>query len=198
MKASAVAFFLLAPLLAHAQTGAWGQCKFEYPIFDHIIVHELTLETKVVELTYVTSIIWAKDSLNTDSNKFSGSTSCVSGYYCRYQNDWYSQCVPGTATTSSAAQPTTTSAPSSSAVPTSSPTSTAPVSTPTAAPGTGWVIPPAQPGTLGEKIRVNKNGRYFGTAGDQGTFSVSAIDSIVKSEFSVVTHENSMNTIFQL
>ena len=40
---------------------------------------------------------------------FSGSTSCVSGYTCVYSNDWYSQCVPGTAATT--LKTTTTSSP---------------------------------------------------------------------------------------
>jgi endoglucanase len=45
---------------------------------------------------------------------FTGSTSCVSGYKCVYSNDWYSQCVPGTAattlkTTTTSAPPTSTS-----------------------------------------------------------------------------------------
>lgn len=31
---------------------------------------------------------------------YSGSTACVSGYTCVYQNDWYSQCLPGGATQS--------------------------------------------------------------------------------------------------
>jgi uncharacterized membrane protein YgcG len=30
---------------------------------------------------------------------WSGSTSCVSGYTCQRQSDYYSQCLPGTATT---------------------------------------------------------------------------------------------------
>ncbi|PVG04888.1 hypothetical protein CPB86DRAFT_803597 [Serendipita vermifera] len=30
-----------------------------------------------------------------------GATTCVSGYYCNYLNYWYSQCVPGTASSSS-------------------------------------------------------------------------------------------------
>lgn len=38
---------------------------------------------------------------------FTGSTSCVSGYVCTYENDYYSQCVPGTATTTTAATSTT-------------------------------------------------------------------------------------------
>ncbi|KAH6643263.1 cellulase [Truncatella angustata] len=31
---------------------------------------------------------------------FTGATTCVSGYTCTYQNDYYSQCVPGTAAAS--------------------------------------------------------------------------------------------------
>ena len=30
---------------------------------------------------------------------------CVSGAYCQYQDAWYSQCVPGTATANPTAQP---------------------------------------------------------------------------------------------
>ncbi|KAG8932517.1 Carbohydrate esterase 4 protein [Tulasnella sp. 418] len=37
---------------------------------------------------------------------YSGETTCVAGAYCKYSNDWYSQCVPGTAT-SVPQQPTT-------------------------------------------------------------------------------------------
>lgn len=38
---------------------------------------------------------------------FTGATTCVSGYHCQYQNDWYSQCVPGSAGASTkAATPT--------------------------------------------------------------------------------------------
>lgn len=51
-------------------------------------------------------------------NGFGGSTSCVSGYHCVYQNDWYSQCLPGaaattmkTSTTSSAPPAATSSSP---------------------------------------------------------------------------------------
>ncbi|KAJ4989579.1 cellulase [Stagonosporopsis vannaccii] len=30
-------------------------------------------------------------------NGWTGAVTCISGYHCQYQNDWYSQCVPGTA-----------------------------------------------------------------------------------------------------
>ncbi|KAL2807712.1 putative mannan endo-1,4-beta-mannosidase F [Aspergillus granulosus] len=33
-------------------------------------------------------------------NNWTGDTTCVSGYVCVYQNDWYSQCLPGAATSS--------------------------------------------------------------------------------------------------
>ncbi|EKM81377.1 hypothetical protein AGABI1DRAFT_113024 [Agaricus bisporus var. burnettii JB137-S8] len=40
-------------------------------------------------------------------NGWTGPTSCVSGYTCVEQNEWYSQCIPGTVTTTTA-PPTTT------------------------------------------------------------------------------------------
>lgn len=45
---------------------------------------------------------------------WTGSTTCVSGYMCVYNNDWYSQCLPGVPSstkTSSAPSTTTTSPP---------------------------------------------------------------------------------------
>lgn len=45
-------------------------------------------------------------------NNWSGATTCVAGYTCTYQNDWYSQCLPGanpvTTTTAKATSTTTT------------------------------------------------------------------------------------------
>jgi endoglucanase len=32
-------------------------------------------------------------------NGYNGPTACVSGYRCVYQNDWYSQCLPGAGST---------------------------------------------------------------------------------------------------
>ncbi|KAH0602516.1 uncharacterized protein H6S33_008597 [Morchella sextelata] len=34
---------------------------------------------------------------------WTGVTTCVSGFYCQYSNEWYSQCVAGTASTTAAA-----------------------------------------------------------------------------------------------
>lgn len=40
---------------------------------------------------------------------WAGAVTCVSGYHCQYQNDYYSQCVPGSAAgTTKAAAPTKT------------------------------------------------------------------------------------------
>ncbi|KAK3309753.1 glycoside hydrolase family 5 protein [Chaetomium strumarium] len=54
-------------------------------------------------------------------NGYNGPTTCASGYHCVYQNDWYSQCLPGagsttlrTTTTARATATSTSSAPSTS------------------------------------------------------------------------------------
>ncbi|CAH0027693.1 unnamed protein product [Clonostachys rhizophaga] len=39
-------------------------------------------------------------------NNWTGPTTCVAGYYCQVQNEWYSQCVPGTASTTSSTRTT--------------------------------------------------------------------------------------------
>lgn len=38
---------------------------------------------------------------------WTGATSCVSGYHCQAQNDWYSQCIPGAGAATSAAKTVT-------------------------------------------------------------------------------------------
>ncbi|KDR75900.1 hypothetical protein GALMADRAFT_248678 [Galerina marginata CBS 339.88] len=52
---------------------------------------------------------------------WTGATSCVAGYTCTYSNPYYSQCLPGTATTTS---PTTTKPSSTSTSTTTKPTTT--------------------------------------------------------------------------
>jgi len=34
-------------------------------------------------------------------SNYNGENCCVSGYYCKYYNQWFSQCIPGTTTTTS-------------------------------------------------------------------------------------------------
>ncbi|KAL2139167.1 hypothetical protein VTI28DRAFT_5688 [Corynascus sepedonium] len=81
---------------------------------------------------------------------WSGPTSCVDGAYCFEQNQWYHQCIPGTATTtapSNPPQPSTTL--STSRVTSPPPTSTTP------APGGGGGTPsncPAVPDGLGTPV----------------------------------------------
>jgi len=60
-------------------------------------------------------------------NNWTGETSCKSGFSCQKQNDWYSQCVPGTAAATKAAA--TTKAASTKASTTAKPTSAAQTST---------------------------------------------------------------------
>ncbi|KAI0046451.1 carbohydrate esterase family 16 protein [Auriscalpium vulgare] len=50
---------------------------------------------------------------------WTGGTTCVSGYVCTYSNDYYSQCLPGTASSSTATSATTTTS-SAGSSPTSS------------------------------------------------------------------------------
>ncbi|KAI5864827.1 carbohydrate-binding module family 1 [Durotheca rogersii] len=57
---------------------------------------------------------------------YSGETACVSGFVCQYSNQWYSQCVPGTAATTAAPPPPTTT---TAAVPSSTRTSASPGAT---------------------------------------------------------------------
>ncbi|KAI0506570.1 glycoside hydrolase family 5 protein [Xylaria bambusicola] len=56
-------------------------------------------------------------------NSWAGDTECQSGYTCMVSNEWYSQCLPGTAATTTAATTTKTAIPSSTTS-TAAPTST--------------------------------------------------------------------------
>ncbi|KAL2811250.1 hypothetical protein BJX63DRAFT_433542 [Aspergillus granulosus] len=55
---------------------------------------------------------------------YAGTTECVSGYSCKYLNDWYSQCQPGDSqpTSSSTTLTTMTSSTTTTSTPTASPT----------------------------------------------------------------------------
>ncbi|QRV72536.1 carbohydrate esterase family 16 protein [Ceratobasidium sp. AG-Ba] len=65
---------------------------------------------------------------------WTGGTTCVSGYYCYKQNDYYYQCIPGVASTTSkppsttSTTPVSTTKPTTTAVSTTSKTSTATIS----------------------------------------------------------------------
>lgn len=65
---------------------------------------------------------------------WTGTTTCVSGYYCNYSNAYYSQCIPGTASsTSTSVKPTSTSSTS-----TSNPSSTSSTAQPTSTGGPNY------------------------------------------------------------
>lgn len=68
---------------------------------------------------------------------YSGPTECPSGWYCAYQNDWYSQCLEGAASTSTSASSATTALSTSSSLTSASSTTTsaAPTGTGTTCPG---------------------------------------------------------------
>jgi len=74
-------------------------------------------------------------------NGWSGQTSCVAGYACVAQNEYYAQCIPGTAST---APPTTTLKTTTSKVSTSPPQTTTSTTSSSGSyvktSGTGWVI----------------------------------------------------------
>ncbi|EIN06932.1 hypothetical protein PUNSTDRAFT_145192 [Punctularia strigosozonata HHB-11173 SS5] len=59
-----------------------------------------------------------------DGIGWSGATTCVSGYVCTYQNDYYSQCIPGAASSSSSTMSGATSKSSTVSSTSSAPTST--------------------------------------------------------------------------
>ncbi|OLN92797.1 putative mannan endo-1,4-beta-mannosidase F [Colletotrichum chlorophyti] len=85
-----------------------------------------------------------------------GPKTCVSGAVCQYSNQWYSQCVPGTASSSSSSSRSSTLATStrpatSSSVPTSS-TRTSSAVTP---PGTGY------PKASGTKFTIDGVTKYY-------------------------------------
>ncbi|CAK4501658.1 unnamed protein product [Aphanomyces euteiches] len=93
---------------------------------------------------------------------YSGSTTCAAGAVCNKQNDYYSQCIPG------------------SNVPSSGPTS-APSTAPTTKPSTPSSAPPPPPSSGGSKI-------YFGTATDRP----SSYGTIVPDNFNLLVSENGM------
>ncbi|RDB30367.1 4-O-methyl-glucuronoyl methylesterase [Hypsizygus marmoreus] len=82
---------------------------------------------------------------------WTGSTTCVSGATCTTLNDWYFQCLPGTATPP---PPSTTPATTPTTTPASSPTSpgTSPTSQPTSGPSTCTALPSSISLTANSKL----------------------------------------------
>lgn len=103
-------------------------------------------------------------------------------------SSYYSQCLPGTAVTSTTAAPTTATTATSTTLSTvASGTSTAPAST-----GTGPVgSSTGGANSINEKF-VAKGKRYFGVATDQNRLTVGSNAAIIQADFGQVTPENSM------
>jgi endoglucanase len=94
---------------------------------------------------------------------WTGATTCISGYTCTFSNNWYSQCLPGTAaTTATTAKTTTTSSTKAATTATTLLTST--LTTSSAAATTT-----AASGKL-KWLGVNQSGAEFGTGTYPGTW----------------------------
>lgn len=82
-------------------------------------------------------------------------TSCVSGYYCSFLNPYYSQCVPGAASSVAATSTTKAATSSSTSIATSTKTTSTAAATATAGPAAGYVS------TSGTEFRLNGKKFYF-------------------------------------
>lgn len=106
---------------------------------------------------------------------FSGATTCVAGYICQYSNDWYSQCLPGTAPPAATTLATSTKLAATTLATTTNTVATAsqaPSSTPSSNPVSGkfkW-------------FGINQSGAEFGDGifpGREGTeFTFPSADTI--------------------
>lgn len=85
---------------------------------------------------------------------WTGDTTCVSGYTCTYQSDYYSQCLPGTASTTLATSTTADTSTTAVAASTTAASTTAASTTSSAA---------AASGTGFKWLGVDESGAEFGT-----------------------------------
>ncbi|KDQ24406.1 glycoside hydrolase family 10 protein [Pleurotus ostreatus PC15] len=97
---------------------------------------------------------------------WTGDTVCISGWTCVWLNDWYSQCLQPTVTTTTPSTPTT---------------STVPTTVPSASPGL-------------DVVAKSKGKLYFGSATDNGELNDAPYAAILSDnkEFGQITPGNSM------
>jgi cellulose 1,4-beta-cellobiosidase len=108
-------------------------------------------------------------------NGYSGPTVCCAGTTCVKQNDWYSQCLPGSQVTTTAAQQTTTTSTSSrtSSTPAGSSSGSVRTTTTTSAPSSVVTIPG------GASVTASYSGNPFsGVVGWANSYYSSEIHSI--------------------
>ncbi|KAK4236322.1 hypothetical protein C8A03DRAFT_45670 [Achaetomium macrosporum] len=110
-------------------------------------------------------------------NNYNGPTTCVSGYRCVYQNDWYSQCLPGADSTT---LKTTTTARSTATSTTSAP------ATSTSAPSSGKKL---------KWLGINQSSAEFGQGTYPGTWGK---EFTFPSTSSIQTHINDGYNIFRV
>nr|AEM23896.1 endo-1,4-beta-glucanase precursor [Aureobasidium pullulans] len=122
-------------------------------------------------------------------NGWTGATDCVSGYHCAYQNDWYSQCVPGAgsgSTSAAAAAATTkvvTSAKASTTqAPSKAPVSTSAASTSKAVAATSGKVKYAGVNIAGFDFGMDTNGASSGSYVDPGTTGQNQMNHFVKDD----------------
>ncbi|KAJ8519061.1 hypothetical protein ONZ45_g3966 [Pleurotus djamor] len=109
----------------------------------------------------------------------SGGTTCIEGWTCVYQNDWYSQCLQAPTSSATPTQPPS----SSSSIPSSTPSSSSTSSTP----------PSPTPSGL-HNLAVARGQLYFGSATDNGELSDIPYKTKLSDtdEFGQITPGNSM------
>lgn len=93
---------------------------------------------------------------------WSGATTCVSGYACTYQSEWYSQCVPGTASSVTTTKASTTLATSTTSKATTSKVTSSAVASATSTGKFKW-------------FGVDESGAEFGTADYPGVWGTDFI-----------------------
>ncbi|OBZ68220.1 Endo-1,4-beta-xylanase D [Grifola frondosa] len=105
---------------------------------------------------------------------WTGSTTCVSGYSCEVLNDYYSQCVPGAASSA----PITTVTPTPTSTPSSPGTSNTPTSTATGATPTGSQIRADQDPVYHFYLQSNGGTPVLGPEASSGYFTLGSTISL--------------------
>ncbi|KAJ3119303.1 hypothetical protein HK098_005605 [Nowakowskiella sp. JEL0407] len=105
---------------------------------------------------------------------YSGSTTCASGNTCKYVNDYYSQCLPGSSGGGGNTNPS-------------------PATSPRTSPASGGGGSTGGSSGSGLDARMKAKGKkYWGNILDGNTINNAVVTNIIKSDFGQLTPENSM------